>query len=82
VSLFSVPLISKRLELLHELVPGGTAVAVLVNPSNPNARSNELAIENAARVIGLKLAFMAPPASGTSKLRLRASLSSVSARLS
>jgi ABC-type uncharacterized transport system substrate-binding protein len=42
VSLFSVPLISKRLELLHELVPGGTAVAVLVNPSNPNARSNEL----------------------------------------
>jgi putative ABC transport system substrate-binding protein len=58
VSLFSVPLISKRLELLHELVPGGTAVAVLVNPSNPNARSNELAIENAARVIGLKLAFM------------------------
>ena len=58
VSLFSVPLISKRLELLHELVPGITAVAVLVNPSNPNARSNELAIENAARVIGLKLAFM------------------------
>src|SRR5437899_627998 len=58
VSLFSVPLISKRLELLHELVPGGTAVAVLVNPSNPNARSNELAIENAATVIGLKLAFM------------------------
>jgi putative tryptophan/tyrosine transport system substrate-binding protein len=58
VSLFSVPLISKRLELLHELVPGRTAVAVLVNPSNPNARSNELEIENAARVIGLKLAFM------------------------
>jgi putative tryptophan/tyrosine transport system substrate-binding protein len=58
VSLFSVPLISKRLELLHELVPGGAAVAVLVNPTNPNARSNELAIEDAASVIGLKLAFM------------------------
>jgi putative ABC transport system substrate-binding protein len=58
VSLFSVPLISKRLELLHELVPGGTTVAVLVNPSNPNARSNELAIKNAAGVIGLNLALM------------------------
>jgi putative ABC transport system substrate-binding protein len=58
VSLLSVLLISKRLELLHELVPGGTAVAVLVNPTNPNARSNELTIENAAGVIGLKLAFM------------------------
>ena len=68
VSLFSVPLISKRLELLHELVPGGTAVAVLVNPSNPNARSNELAIENAARVIGLKLAFMGAAASVIARL--------------
>jgi ABC-type uncharacterized transport system substrate-binding protein len=58
VSLFSVPLISKRLELLHELVPGATAVAVLVNPNNPNARSNELAIKNAAEIIGLNLALM------------------------
>ena len=58
VSLFSVPLISKRLELLHELVPFENAIAVLVNPSNPNAGPNERAIENAARVIGLKAAFV------------------------
>src|SRR3954447_5097517 len=31
VSVFSVPLIGKRLELLHELIPGMAAVAVLVN---------------------------------------------------
>jgi putative ABC transport system substrate-binding protein len=58
VSLFSVPLISKRLELLHELVPSGTAIAVVVNPSNPNVSSTQLAIENAARILGLRLAFM------------------------
>jgi putative ABC transport system substrate-binding protein len=58
VSLFSVPLISKRLELLHELAPIGTAVGVLVNPSNPNAGANERAIESAAKVIGLTVAFV------------------------
>jgi putative tryptophan/tyrosine transport system substrate-binding protein len=57
VSLFSVPLISKRLELLHELAPGGT-VGVLLNPSNPNAEANEQAIESAAQVIGLTVAFV------------------------
>jgi putative ABC transport system substrate-binding protein len=58
VSLFSVPLISKRLELLHELVPGETAIAVLVNPKNPNAESSRRAIEDAARIIGLKVALI------------------------
>ena len=58
VSLFSVPLISKRLELLHELAPVITAVGVLVNPSNPNAGANERAIESAAKVIGLTVAFV------------------------
>ena len=34
VNLFSVELGAKRLELLRELVPGATRVAVLVNPAN------------------------------------------------
>jgi len=58
VSLFSVPLIAKRLELLHELAPIGTAVGVLVNPSNPNAGANERAIDSAAKVLGLTVAFV------------------------
>src|SRR5262245_39274992 len=55
VSLFSVPLIAKRLELLHGVIPGAPVVAVLVNPSNPNAGANEQGVETAARTIGLRI---------------------------
>jgi putative ABC transport system substrate-binding protein len=58
VSLFSVPLIAKRLELLHEVIPGAAVVAVLVNPSNPNVEANERDIEAAARAVGLRLEFI------------------------
>jgi putative ABC transport system substrate-binding protein len=58
VSLFTVPLIAKRLELLHEVVPGASAVAVLVNPSNPNAESNEQGIEAAAKAMRLRIEFI------------------------
>ena len=57
VSVFSVPLIAKRLQLLHELVPGMAVVAVLVNPSNPNTESNVRDIEGAARTMGLRIVF-------------------------
>jgi putative ABC transport system substrate-binding protein len=58
VSLFSVPLIAKRLELLHEVIPAAAVVAVLVNPANPNAEANERGIETAARTIGLRIEFI------------------------
>ena len=37
VSSISVDLMPKRLDLLSELVPQAKAIAVLVNPNNPNA---------------------------------------------
>jgi putative tryptophan/tyrosine transport system substrate-binding protein len=45
----------KRLELLHDLLPAATAVAVLVNPTSPSASIISRDIETAARTIGLKL---------------------------
>jgi putative tryptophan/tyrosine transport system substrate-binding protein len=64
VSLFSVPLNAKRLEVLHELVPAGATVGVLVNPRNPNAAANERAIAGAAEVIGLKITFVSASSDG------------------
>jgi putative ABC transport system substrate-binding protein len=55
VSFSSTELGSKRLQLLHELVPRAAAVAFLVNPRNPNAESSVADMQAAAKVLGLKL---------------------------
>jgi putative ABC transport system substrate-binding protein len=55
MSLFTGVLAAKQLELLRELVPNAVAVAVLVNPDNPNTQSHLHEMQEAARVLGLKL---------------------------
>jgi putative ABC transport system substrate-binding protein len=45
----------KRLELLHELVPTATAMALLINSSNPNAETQIRDMHAAARTLGLQL---------------------------
>ena len=45
----------KRLELLHELVPTATVLAVLVNPNNPNTKAQLREADAAARSLGLQL---------------------------
>ena len=45
----------KRLELLHELVPTATAIALLVNPSLPNAEAQLRDLQEAAGTLGLQL---------------------------
>jgi putative tryptophan/tyrosine transport system substrate-binding protein len=55
VNLFASTLAAKRLELLHELVPKATMIAMLVNPTNPNAEPDIKEVEAAARTIGLQL---------------------------
>jgi putative ABC transport system substrate-binding protein len=45
----------KRLELLRELVPAATSVAVLVNPANSNVATFSRDIQAAARTLGLQL---------------------------
>jgi putative tryptophan/tyrosine transport system substrate-binding protein len=55
VSNLNVELGPKRLELLHELVPRATGIALLVNPTNPNAESLSRDVEAAARSLGQQL---------------------------
>jgi putative tryptophan/tyrosine transport system substrate-binding protein len=45
----------KRLELLHELLPTATMIAVLENPTSPTAEPFSRALQPAARALGLQL---------------------------
>jgi putative ABC transport system substrate-binding protein len=56
INFFSGELVAKRLELLLELVPAGTRVAVLVNPANvTNTESTLRDVEPAARAMGQQI---------------------------
>jgi putative ABC transport system substrate-binding protein len=55
VSRLSVSLGPKRLELLRELVPQATVIAVLVNPTNQVGELQLLEMQEPARSLGLKL---------------------------
>jgi putative ABC transport system substrate-binding protein len=45
----------KGLELLHDLVPAATVMALLVNPTNPSAEPLSRDLQTAARTLGLQL---------------------------
>jgi putative ABC transport system substrate-binding protein len=51
VSLLGPELETKRLELLHQIVPGTTPIGVLVNPMNPAANLQLRKLQEAARMI-------------------------------
>jgi putative ABC transport system substrate-binding protein len=55
VSNLNLELVPKRLEVLHELVPTASIIALLVNPSNPNAETESRDLQAAARTLGLEL---------------------------
>jgi putative ABC transport system substrate-binding protein len=56
VTTLSVELGPKRLELLHELIPAATIIAVLVNPNNATALETQTRdLQAAARDLGLQL---------------------------
>jgi putative tryptophan/tyrosine transport system substrate-binding protein len=56
INFFSNELNAKRLELLRELVPAATRVAVLVNPANATVTESTLrGVEAAARAMGLQI---------------------------
>src|SRR2546426_4826203 len=48
-------LVAKRLELLAETVPNANALALLVNPNNPNAEPDTRSLQAAAQALGRRL---------------------------
>jgi len=55
INFFTLELSAKRLALLRELVPAATRVAVLVNPTSPDAETTLRDLEPAARAMGLQM---------------------------
>jgi putative tryptophan/tyrosine transport system substrate-binding protein len=54
-AVLTVELGAKKLEMLHELLPTAAAIALLVNPTNPNVESETRVVQDAARLLGLHL---------------------------
>jgi hypothetical protein len=73
VSAMSPEITAKRLELLREMVPGLSRVAVLVNPSHAAAAAQLRELEGAARTLGLQIHLVSlesrrcRPSSGVSR---------------
>jgi putative tryptophan/tyrosine transport system substrate-binding protein len=56
VAFMGIELVAKRLELLRELLPGATRIAVLVNPNNPGIMQSVIQhSQDAARRLGLEI---------------------------
>jgi putative tryptophan/tyrosine transport system substrate-binding protein len=67
VALLSAELAAKRLELLHELAPTASVVALLANPTNPNATESETRnLQDAARALGIRVHIL--PASTANEI--------------
>jgi putative ABC transport system substrate-binding protein len=64
VSLLTVELMAKRLELLSELVPLAGVIALLVNPNSPNTEPMIRDVQEAARAKGVQLPVLKAGAEG------------------
>jgi putative ABC transport system substrate-binding protein len=55
INFYTGELTAKRLELLRDLVPGATRVAVLINSANVSTETTLRDLESASRVMGLQM---------------------------
>ena len=55
VSIFTSDLMTKRLELLHELVPTAIEIALVVNPNSPTTESDEKKAQQQVRSYGQRI---------------------------
>ena len=65
VSVLSVTVVAKRLELLHELMPTATMIALLVNPANRQQTEAEISeLQAAAHNLGVELLVLKASSEG------------------
>jgi putative ABC transport system substrate-binding protein len=69
-------LIAKRLELLHELVPGASRIAYLTTPEAAYAEIEIKEAENAARILGVRLTML----NATTPTEIEAAFATVSSQ--
>jgi putative ABC transport system substrate-binding protein len=55
VTIFGAATVTKRLQLLHDLMPQVIAIAHLMNPNNPNGEFDMRAAQGAAQSLGLQM---------------------------
>src|SRR5262245_40684709 len=55
INFLSAELVAKRMELLRELVPAATRIAVLVNPAGPATATTLRDVDATARTLGLQI---------------------------
>ena len=55
VTLLNSELVSKRLGLLHDLIPTATIIGLLVNPTDPRAETQTRDMQEAAHSLGLQI---------------------------
>jgi putative ABC transport system substrate-binding protein len=55
VTQLSSELVSKRLGLLHDLIPTATIIGLLVNPTDPRAETQTRDMQEAAHALGLQI---------------------------
>lgn len=64
VTLYTTELEAKRLQLLHDLMPGARVVGLLINPANPTYAYDKTDAETAARTLGLQIVTLAATGAG------------------
>jgi len=64
INFLSAELVAKRLEILRELVPAATRIAVLVNPTGPTTETTLRDVVAAARTLGLQIQVLNATTSG------------------
>jgi putative ABC transport system substrate-binding protein len=55
VANLETPVVAKRLDLLHQVIPAAATIALLTNPANPFSRTELREVEAATRSLGLEL---------------------------